>query len=86
MTKQVLAPSIIVKAIQANETDFGVSSQALVDLKNAGVDSSVMDAMLSTQASKPSAPVAALHGISARLTTQQRRTLRAEYAARREAA
>lgn len=65
MTKQALAAPVIVKAIQANETNFDISAQALVDLKNAGVDASVMDAMLSTQTSKPSGSVAALHGISA---------------------
>lgn len=65
MTKQALAAPVIVKAIQANETDFDVSAQALVDLKNAGVDTSVMDAMLSTQTSKPSSSVEALHGVSA---------------------
>jgi hypothetical protein len=65
MTKEALAAPVIVKAIQANETDFDVSAQALVDLKNAGVDASVMDAMLSTQGSKPSGSVAALHGTAA---------------------
>ena len=65
MTKQALAAPIIVKALQANETDFDVSAQALVDLKNAGVDASVMDAMLSTQPAKPPGSVAALHGTSA---------------------
>lgn len=64
MTRQALAPSIIVKAIEANQSDFDVSAQALLDLKNAGLDASVMNAMLSTQASKPSAPVAALHATS----------------------
>jgi hypothetical protein len=65
MTKEALAAPVIVKAIQANETDFDVSAQALVDLKNAGVDASVMDAMLSTQGGKPSGSFAALHGTAA---------------------
>ena len=65
MTKQALAAPIIVKAIEANQTDFDVSAQALLDLKNAGVDASVMEAMLSAQGSKPSASVEALHGVSA---------------------
>ena len=65
MTKQVLAPSIIVKAIQANNTDFDISAQALLDLKNAGVDASVMEAMLSAQGNKPSGSVEALHGAAA---------------------
>ena len=65
MTKQALARSIIVKAIQANDTDFDVSAQARVDLKTAGVDASVMEAMLSAQDSKPSGALAALHGAPA---------------------
>jgi uncharacterized protein (UPF0147 family) len=65
MTKQALAPSIIVKAIEANQADFDVSAQALLDLKNAGVDASVMEAMLSAQGGKPSGSVEALHGLSA---------------------
>ncbi len=65
MTKQALAAPIIVKAIEANQTDFDVSAQALVDLKNAGVDASVMEAMLSAQGSKPSGSVEALHGSAA---------------------
>jgi len=65
MTKEALAAPVIVKAIQANETDFDVSAQALVELKNAGVDTSVMEAMLSAQGSKPSGSVEALHGASA---------------------
>ena len=50
MTKQALAPAIIVKAVEANQTDFDVSAQALLDLKSAGVDASVMEAMLSSRA------------------------------------
>ena len=65
MTKEALAPSIIIKAVEANQTDFDVSAQALLDLKNAGVDASVMEAMLSAQGGKPSGSVAALHGTSA---------------------
>jgi hypothetical protein len=62
MTKQGFASSLIVKAIQSSSTDFDVSAAALVDLKNAGVDSSVMEAMLSAQAMKPSAATEAVHG------------------------
>src|SRR5271154_5917110 len=54
MTKQDFDPSLIVKDIQSSKTDFETSPQALIDLKNAGVDKSVMDAMLSAQARKPS--------------------------------
>jgi hypothetical protein len=62
MTKDGFAPALIVKAIQSSSTDFDVSAQALVELKNAGVDQSVMEAMLTAQASKPSAATEAAHG------------------------
>jgi hypothetical protein len=62
MTKQGFDPPLIVKAIQTSATDFDVSAQALVGLKNSGVDASVMEAMLSAQASQPSAAPDALHG------------------------
>ncbi len=65
MTKEALAPAIIIKAVEANQTDFDVSAQALLDLKNAGVDASVMEAMLSAQGGKPSGSVEALHGAAA---------------------
>ncbi len=61
MTKQNFDPSLIVKDIQTSNTDFDTSPQALIDLKNAGVDKSVMDAMLSAQARKPSDAVEAVH-------------------------
>lgn len=61
MTKQNFDPSLIVKDIQSSNTDFDTSPQALIDLKNAGVDKSVMDAMLSAQARKPSDAVDAVH-------------------------
>jgi hypothetical protein len=61
MTKENFDPSLIVKDIQSSSTDFDTSPQALIDLKNAGVDKSVMDAMLSTQAIKPSDAVEAVH-------------------------
>jgi hypothetical protein len=60
MTKQAFDPSLIVKDIQSSKTDFDTSPQALIDLKNAGVDKSVMDAMLSAQATKPSDAVDAV--------------------------
>lgn len=62
MTKDGFAPALIVKAIQSSSTNFDVSAQALVELKNAGVDQSVMEAMLTAQANKPSAPTEAAHG------------------------
>jgi hypothetical protein len=62
MTKDGFAPALIVKAIQSSSTNFDVSAQALVELKNAGVDQSVMEAMLTAQANKPSAATEAAHG------------------------
>jgi hypothetical protein len=62
MTKQGFDAGLIVKAIQSSSTNFDVSAQALVELKNAGVHQSVMEAMLSAQASKPSASVEAARG------------------------
>jgi hypothetical protein len=62
MTKQGLDPSLIVKDIEGSSSDFDISPQALIDLKNAGVDKSVMDAMLSAQARKPVAAVEVVHG------------------------
>ena len=62
MTKQGFDAGLIVKAIQTSQTDFDVSAQALVDLKAAGVDQSVMEAMLSAQAARPSAVVDAAQG------------------------
>jgi hypothetical protein len=62
MTKQGFDASLIVKAIQTSETDFDVSAKALVDLKDAGVNQSVMEAMLSAQASKPSGSQDAVQG------------------------
>lgn len=62
MTKQGFATSLIIKTIQSSSSDFDVSAAALIDLKNAGVDSSVMEAMLAAQAMKPSAAAEAAHG------------------------
>jgi hypothetical protein len=62
MTKDGFAPALIVKAIQSSSTNFDVSAQALVELKNAGVDQSVMEAMLTAEANKPSAATEAAHG------------------------
>ena len=65
MTKNGFAPALIVKAIQSGATDFDVSAQALIDLKNQGVDQSVMEAMLSAQGNKPSTAIEAAHGAAA---------------------
>jgi hypothetical protein len=47
MTEQGLDSNLIVKEIQSSGTDFDTAPQTLIDLKNAGVDNSVIDAMLS---------------------------------------
>jgi hypothetical protein len=62
MTKQGFAPSLIVKVIQTNSTSFDVSAEALVELKNSGVDQSVMEAMLASHGAKPSAGVEPARG------------------------
>jgi hypothetical protein len=62
MTKQGLDAGLIVKSIQSSDTAFDTSPRTLVDLKNSGVDNSVIDAMLSAQAQKPSASVDAVRG------------------------
>ncbi|HXC46786.1 MAG TPA: hypothetical protein VNU20_00745 [Candidatus Sulfotelmatobacter sp.] len=67
MTKQGFAPSLIVKAIQTSSTSFDVSAQALVELKNAGVDQSVMEAMLAAHGAKHSAAVEPEHGAASPL-------------------
>src|SRR5260370_16955148 len=61
MTKQGFDPGLIVKDIQSSNTDFDTSPQELINLKNAGVDKSVMEAMLLAQAKKPSGTVEAVH-------------------------
>src|SRR5258708_34108112 len=64
VTKNGFAPALIVKAMQSDATDFAVSTQTLIDLKNAGVDQSVMEAMLAAQGNKPSAPLEQAHGVA----------------------
>src|SRR5580704_2517452 len=65
MTKQGFDAPLIVKAIQTEDSNFDISAQALVDLKNAGVSQDVMEAMLSARGSEPSASTAAVHGTAA---------------------
>jgi hypothetical protein len=62
MTKQGFDAGLIVRDIQSSKTDFDTSPQALIDLKNAGVEKSVMEAMLSAQAGKLSDAVEAVSG------------------------
>ena len=63
MTKEGFDSNLIVKDIQSSETEFDVSPQALIDLKNSGVTQSVMEAMLVAQASRASAGVEATQAI-----------------------
>jgi hypothetical protein len=60
LTKQGFEASLIVTDIQSSAADFDTSPQALMDLKAAGVDKSVMEAMLNAQANKPSGAVEAV--------------------------
>src|SRR5271156_2789516 len=62
MTGQGFDAALIVKDIQSSSTDFDTSPQALISLKNAGVDKSVLEAMLAAQSAKPSGAVEAVHG------------------------
>jgi hypothetical protein len=52
MTKQGFDTPLIEKAIQTGDSNFDVSAQALVELKNAGVSQDVMSAMLSAHSSE----------------------------------
>src|SRR5579864_7553442 len=52
MVKSALPEDVILNAIQANETNFDTSANALIALQKAGVDSKVMNAMLAAMASK----------------------------------
>jgi hypothetical protein len=58
MTKEGLDSNLIVKEIELSATEFDVSPQAMIDLKNAGVTQSVMEAMLTSQSIKAPAVVA----------------------------
>jgi hypothetical protein len=62
MTTQGFDAALIVKDIQSSSTEFDTSPQALINLKNAGVDKSVLEAMLAAQSAKPSGTVEAVHG------------------------
>jgi hypothetical protein len=59
MVKAGFQESMMVKAIEANETNFDVSVQALMDLKSAGVTQPIIEAMLAAEAKKK-APVPAV--------------------------
>src|SRR5580704_7167889 len=52
MVKDKFSDSTIVKAIEANTTNFDVSATALIALKDSGVSQTVIEAMLSAAVSK----------------------------------
>jgi hypothetical protein len=58
MVKSSLPEEVILNAIQANETNFDTSANALIALQKGGVDSKVMNAMLAAAASKKNLPTA----------------------------
>jgi hypothetical protein len=62
MTTQGFDAALIVKDIGSSSTDFDTSTEALINLKNAGVDKSVLEAMLAAQSAKPSGTVEAVRG------------------------
>ena len=61
MTKEGFDSNLIVQEIQANGADFDISPQALINLNNAGVTQSVMQAMLLAQTGKPAAALVPAH-------------------------
>jgi len=52
MAKAGLDETMIIKVIEANDTAFDVSPQAVMDLKNAGVSQPIIEAMLAAEAKK----------------------------------
>jgi hypothetical protein len=64
MAKQGLGDVIVIKAIQANETDFDVSPKALAELQNDGISQPIMDAMLTAQTNKRAATLAVAAAVS----------------------
>ncbi len=72
MTKQGFDANLLVKDIESSATDFDVSPQALIELKNDGVPQNVMEAMLAAHAKKSSAAVEAVHGTAGSMTGQSR--------------
>ena len=62
MTKEGFAPGLIIKDIEASGSRFDTSPDALIVLKNAGVDQTVIEAMIGAQAQKPTSAVEAVNG------------------------
>jgi hypothetical protein len=58
MVKNALPEEVILNAIQANDTNFDTSADALIALKNAGVSVKLMDAMLASVTNKKNPPSA----------------------------
>jgi len=56
MAKQGLADDVIIKVIQASDTNFDVSPDALAQLQSGGVSQAVVEAMTKAQAAKSAAP------------------------------
>jgi hypothetical protein len=56
MVKAGFQESMIIKAIEANETNFDVTVECIIDLKNAGVSQPIIEAMLAAETKKRAAP------------------------------
>ncbi len=65
MVNAGLPEGTIVSAIQASPTNFDISADALISLKNAGVSQPVMDAMIATTSNKRTAGAPVSSGASA---------------------
>jgi hypothetical protein len=59
MVKEGFTEEVIIKAIEANKSDFDTSLPGLRTLKNAGLNEKIINAMLSASSRKPEAPTAA---------------------------
>lgn len=60
MVKEGFTEEVIIKAIEANKSDFDTSLPGLRTLKNAGLNEKIINAMLSASSRKPEAPTAAV--------------------------
>jgi len=56
MVKSSLPEEVILNALQANDTNFDTSAGGLIALKNAGISSKLMSAMLAAAAAKKNPP------------------------------
>jgi hypothetical protein len=77
MVKAGFQESVIIKAIGANETNFDVSPQALIDLKNAGVSQNTIESMIDATARKRKAKASSTASQSSRSSTESQVTARA---------